>query len=80
MDENEIDSRYLRKMRNLIREGTHIARINDLLERIKAKLPELEELLAESRTTGAKKTAFTGSIISRSRSSTCKTRSEKASS
>ena len=32
-------------MRDLIREGTHIARINDLLKRIKAKLPELEELL-----------------------------------
>jgi hypothetical protein len=47
MDENEIGKRYLRKMRNLIRDGTHIARINDLLVRIKAKLPELEELLAE---------------------------------
>jgi hypothetical protein len=44
MDENEIGKRYLRKMRNLIRDGTHIARINDLLVRIKAKLPELEEL------------------------------------
>ena len=44
MDENEFDSRYLREMRDLIREGTHIARINDLLARIKAKLPLLEEL------------------------------------
>jgi hypothetical protein len=31
-------------MRNLRREGTHIARVNDLLGRIKAKLPELEQL------------------------------------
>jgi hypothetical protein len=46
MDENEFDSRYPKKMQRLSREGTHIARINHLLARIKAKLPQLEELLA----------------------------------
>jgi hypothetical protein len=38
--------RYLRKMRSLSAEA-HLARMNDLLARIKGRLPELEELLEE---------------------------------
>jgi hypothetical protein len=39
--------RYLEKMRGLTGEDAHIARVNDLLARIKVKLPQLEELFAQ---------------------------------
>ena len=35
------------KMRGLMGEDAHIARVNDLLARIKVRLPQLEELLAQ---------------------------------
>jgi hypothetical protein len=47
MNEAGFGDRYLQKMRGLRREGTHLARTNDLLMRIKARLPQLEELLAQ---------------------------------
>ena len=47
MNENGFGSRYLEKMRGLMREDAHLARTNDLLAGIKVKLPELEELLAQ---------------------------------
>ena len=47
MNENEI--RYLQKMRGLMREEIYEARLNDLLTRIKARLPQLEELRARDR-------------------------------
>ena len=47
MNEAGFGHRYLQKMRGLRREGAHLARTNDLLVRIKAKLPQLEELLTQ---------------------------------
>ena len=47
MNENGFGGRYLEKMRGLMREDAHIARVNDLLARIKVKLPQLEDLLAQ---------------------------------
>jgi hypothetical protein len=47
MNENYFGRRYLEKMRGLMREEAHIARVNDLVARIKIKLPQLEELLAQ---------------------------------
>jgi hypothetical protein len=47
MDELDFGRRYLQKMRGLMPEGAHLERTNDLLVRIKAKLPQLEELLAQ---------------------------------
>ena len=44
MNENEI--RYLQKMRDLTRDGTYEVRVHDLLTRIKARLPQLEDLFA----------------------------------
>jgi hypothetical protein len=41
------EDRYLKKILALTRSGTHLARINDLLARIKEHLPRLEELLTE---------------------------------
>jgi hypothetical protein len=38
------EDRYLKKMRGIIRSHTHQERINTLFLRIKARLPELEEL------------------------------------
>ena len=38
------EDRYLKKMLGIIKSGTHRERINALLLRIKARLPELEEL------------------------------------
>jgi hypothetical protein len=47
MNELDFGRRYLQKMRGLMPEGAHLERTNDLLVRIKAKLPQLEELLAQ---------------------------------
>jgi hypothetical protein len=47
MNEVDFGRRYLQKMRGLMREGAHLARTNDLLARVKARLPQLEELLAQ---------------------------------
>ena len=47
MNKNDFGRRYLEKMRGLRRADTHLARTNDLLARIKAKLPQLEDLLAQ---------------------------------
>ena len=41
------EDRYLKKMRGIIRSHTHQERINALFLRIKARLPELEELARE---------------------------------
>ena len=38
------EDRYLKKMAGIIKTGTHRERIDALLLRIKARLPELEEL------------------------------------
>jgi Lon protease-like protein len=38
------EDRYLEKMRGIIRSHTHQERVNALFLRIKARLPELEEL------------------------------------
>jgi hypothetical protein len=46
MNEGDFGHRYLQKMRGLTRAGAHLARTNDLLTRVKAQLPQLEELLA----------------------------------
>ena len=47
MNEDGFGNRYLEKMRGLMREEAHLARTHDLLARIKAKFPQLEELLAQ---------------------------------
>ena len=47
MNENGFGSRYLEKMRALTHKDAHIASVDDLLARIKVKLPQLEELLAQ---------------------------------
>ena len=72
MNENDFGRRYLEKMRGLMREDGHIARVNDLLARIKVKLPQLEELLAQIEDRSGEEDGSTVFTISRSKSLTCR--------
>jgi hypothetical protein len=47
MSERDLNDRYLQKMRSLAGDGMYEARLNDLLLRIKARLPQLKELRAQ---------------------------------
>jgi hypothetical protein len=70
MNENEI--RYLRKIRDLMRDGMYEASINDLLMRIKARLPQLKALLAQIEDHSGEEDRVYRFTTTRSKSFTCR--------